>query len=78
MGPESNQIQNGILLRSDIHTLFDLGKLSISSEFRVILHPDIRESSYKVLHGKMISAPAIKEQWPSLQKLERHRMHHGL
>ena len=78
MGPQTNQIKNGILLRSDIHTLFDLGKLSISSEFHVILHDDIRESSYKQLHGKVISLPANKTQWPSLHELEKHRKMHGL
>ena len=36
-GPHSNTVRNGLLLRSDIHTLFDLGKITISNEYKVRL-----------------------------------------
>ena len=36
LGLETNDITNGILLRTDIHTLFDLGFLTISSDNYVI------------------------------------------
>ena len=37
MGLPSNTMSNGLLLRSDIHTLFDLHLLGIDSEGRVVL-----------------------------------------
>ena len=46
-GPETNHPANGIALRSDIHRLFDLGKLRINpGNLRIILHPDV-ESEYR-------------------------------
>ena len=39
-GPEDHNSQNGLLLRSDIHTLFDLDLLGINPEtLSVELHP---------------------------------------
>src|SRR5262249_3712676 len=35
-GPETNSVQNGLLLRADIHNLFDLGLIQIDPETLVI------------------------------------------
>jgi hypothetical protein len=41
-GEDDNDPQNGLLLRSDIHTLFDLDLLGIEPEqLRILLHPDV-------------------------------------
>ena len=46
-GPETNHPANGIALRSDIHRLFDLGKIRIDPrDLRIHLHPEI-EMEYK-------------------------------
>ena len=46
-GPETNHPANGIALRSDIHRLFDLGKVRIDPrDLRIHLHPEI-EMEYK-------------------------------
>lgn len=71
-GLHSNTIRNGLLLRSDIHTLFDLGKITISQEYTVILHPDLINTSYSELNGKRIALPANRTDWPSLQALREH------
>ena len=34
-GPETNKLPNGLLLRSDLHTLFDMGFITISPEMKV-------------------------------------------
>jgi predicted restriction endonuclease len=79
MGDHTNTVQNGLLLRADIHTLFDIGKITISqSDFRVILHHDLREGYYKLLHGKLISMPKDKSAWPSKAALEMHKKASGL
>ena len=72
-GVHSNVVRNGLLLRSDIHTLFDLGKITISQEYKVILHPDLINTSYNKLNGRKIALPANREDWPSLQALREHR-----
>lgn len=71
-GIHSNVVRNGLLLRSDIHTLFDLGKITISQEYTVILHPDLINTSYNELNGKKIALPANRMDWPSLQALREH------
>ena len=47
-GPQTNHPANGISLRSDIHRLFDLGKIRINPENNhIILHPEIK-SEYRI------------------------------
>lgn len=79
MGDQTNCIQNGILLRADMHTLFDLGRIAIHpTEFRVILHPSLRGGHYGPLHGKIISVPKQKHLWPSKHALEKQKKDSGL
>jgi HNH endonuclease len=41
-GLDDNQVENGLLLRADVHTLFDLDLLGIEpNSLRVKLHPDV-------------------------------------
>ena len=50
---QSNIISNGLLLRADVHRLFDINLITIEPEtFIVHVHPSIRHSSYGVYHGK--------------------------
>ena len=47
-----NHSDNGILLRSDLHDLFDAGLLLIDSDtFAVQIDESLRDSSYWDLHG---------------------------
>lgn len=72
-GEETNSIANGLLLRADLHTLFDIGLLVISSDFRVVLHPSIRNGHYGALHGQQLSVPPDSRCWPSRMALDEHR-----
>lgn len=54
-GPSSNHVKNGLLLRSDIHTLFDLFKLTVLPDGTVSLSPELKDSEYARLDGSMIS-----------------------
>ncbi|WP_228461432.1 HNH endonuclease [Gordonia spumicola] len=72
-GDETDHVQNGLLLRADIHTLFDLHQLAIDDDYRVILSEELRGSMYSDLHGASISLPANNAKRPSLAALERHR-----
>jgi hypothetical protein len=67
-GEEDNHPANGLLLRSDIHTLFDLNLLGIEpSRLQVKLHPSLAKE-YGHLNGKALHlAPA---QPPSREALK--------
>lgn len=70
-GEKTNHVQNGLLLRADIHALFDLGLLSIdSNNLTIITSPDLQGTDYQNLSGKEILLPTSKAQWPSREALE--------
>lgn len=74
MGPKTNQIQNGILLRADIHTLFDLRLLTIDEEkYSVIISPKLKNTYYSQYEGKIIKLPNKTDFYPSKEALRKHR-----
>ncbi|TDP74743.1 HNH endonuclease [Roseateles toxinivorans] len=65
------RVSNGLLLRADLHTLFDLHLLGIDGSLRVHLHPSLRHSEYARYQGKRIeSLPASSAEWPSPSNLQ--------
>ncbi len=74
-GPASDHIENGILLRADIHAIFDLGLLAIDSvSMRCVLGPSIVNTSYGRIEGKKLRLPADSSKWPSPLALDAHRL----
>ncbi|MBN3761036.1 hypothetical protein G3O01_09430 [Burkholderia sp. Ac-20365] len=64
--------RNGILLRADIHTLFDLHLLTIDARLRVKLSKALRTSEYKDYDGKELKVtPERLEDCPSVGALEK-------
>jgi putative restriction endonuclease len=54
-GEKDNHVANGLLLRSDIHTLFDLDLIGIDPEkLTVHLSGNIQKEEYKKLNGKKL------------------------
>ena len=46
-GPRDNDPANGLLLRSDLHTLFDLNRIGINPDnLSLVLHPELIDSEY--------------------------------
>lgn len=71
MKTENNNLSNGLLLRSDLHTLFDLKLITIDPEkFEVIVDPRLRQSSYGQLHGKPLQLPENQLYWPKKDALK--------
>lgn len=68
-GENDNHPQNGLLLRADIHTLFDLNLIGIEPNcLQVELHPDIAEQEdYRALAGNTLSCSQNRQ--PSRQAL---------
>jgi putative restriction endonuclease len=55
-GHQTNLIENGLLLRSDIHRLFDLCLITISPEtLEVLISPSLKESVYYEFHGRKLA-----------------------
>jgi Fe2+ transport system protein FeoA len=63
-GKRTNHVKNGILLRGDIHTLFDLGKIRIDSNYKVGICEKLQSTVYKEYHGKRLDLPTDKKDWP--------------
>lgn len=71
-----NSANNGLLLRSDLHTLFDLGLLGVHPEnLAVTLHPAVISSGYELLNDVPIflndstgpDLSALQERWDFFQ-----------
>ena len=69
---ESNNVQNGICLRVDIHKLFDNGLITIDSEYKVLISTMLKSTEYESLNGKKINLPQNKTYYPSATALENH------
>lgn len=74
-GIASNVITNGLLLRSDIHTLFDRGLLWVDGEGFVQIGPELDGSEYMPLRGRKLRPPAHPAELPHPDHLAHHRVH---
>lgn len=67
----SQAVTNGLLLRADIHTLFDMGHLWINPEtMTVVLSEALASTCYQNLAGKPLFMPARAEDRPSKEGLQ--------
>ncbi len=71
---------NGLLLRSDIHRLFDAGYVTVSTDFHFEVSRRIREEfengrDYYALHGQRIAVPRKPELRPASHALAWHNDH---
>ena len=74
---KTHHISNGVLLRSDIHRLFDAGYITITPEYRVEASSRMREDfndgeNYMRLHGSGILVPRNEELHPDPEALRWH------
>lgn len=73
-GRKTNHTGNGILLRADLHTLFDFHLIAIDElTMRVLISPKLRKTDYQKYHGKKIRIPLSPHSRPSPEALGRHR-----
>jgi hypothetical protein len=76
-GEADNHPGNGLLLRADLHTLFDLNLLGIHpSSLAVHFHPDIQSAEYLEFQGRTVWRPgqkrpsedALKMRWKDFEQ----------
>ncbi len=75
-----HEVGNGLLLRADIHRLFDTGYLTVTPTLHLEVSPRLRQDyqngrSYYPLHGKEISAPTDRSLLPRADYLQWHNEH---
>ena len=73
----SHEVTNGILLRSDIHRLFDQGYVTVDPDLRFRVSSRIRDEFhngliYYDLNGRPVRVPEVGAQQPDRSGLEWH------
>lgn len=76
----THDAQNGLLLRRDIHSLFDTGYVTVTPDLNFEVSRRIREEyengrHYYALHGKRINAPDLLDERPDHAALTWHNEH---
>ncbi len=72
LGDHTNNPTNGLLLRADLHTLFDLYLIAIDAKRqRVQIAPALQETCYAKLKDQVVKLP---KPGPSRIALEKHRL----
>ncbi len=75
-----HEVSNGLLLRSDLHRLFDRGYLTVDSkDLTIVVSRRIKEEyengrDYYALHGKSLSAPTDTNAMPGARYLKQHNL----
>lgn len=78
-GAASNSTANGLLLRADVHLLFDAGLMACNGDsYEILLHPELANTRYSRLAGQRLRLPHDRDEWPSGAALEMHRLAVGL
>jgi putative restriction endonuclease len=72
-------VNNGILLRRDLHALFDQGYITVTPDKQVEVSRKIREEyengrDYYSHHGQSINLPGNLTMYPSVEYLEWHNI----
>lgn len=72
-----HRIDNGILLRSDVHTMFDRGYIGFDEEYRLRVSPRLRSEfgngeEFYSKEGQEITLPTMMKHRPSIEFITWH------
>ncbi|MCZ7657709.1 MAG: HNH endonuclease [Xanthobacteraceae bacterium] len=72
-----HEVSNGILMRRDIHSVFDAGYVTVDEEYRFVVSKRVQTdfnngNEYRRLHGQQIQLPASPANRPSRDALRWH------
>jgi putative restriction endonuclease len=73
-----HEVSNGLLLRRDIHSVFDAGYLTFDEDLRVVVSDRVRSdfnngNEYRRLHGEQLRLPRGLGMRPQGERLKWHR-----
>ena len=75
-------IHNGIALSPTLHRAFDRGLVSVSDDYRVLVHPRLRDHYPQVgiqqFNGQELILPPDSRFYPSREKLGEHRKRYSV
>src|SRR5262249_7019744 len=71
---KSNHVCNGLLLRADMHVLFDLGLITLTPDLRIRVSSKLqgRDAAIEILDGQMASIAMPAGIRPAASALECH------
>lgn len=73
-GPQTNHVANGLLLRADMHDLFDLGLIAVDTDsMQLLLANDLIGTKYEPYAGQPLWIPCEVEARPNIEALDKHR-----
>jgi putative restriction endonuclease len=72
-----HRLDNGLLLRSDVHTLFDRGYVGVDPNYRLVVSPRLRDDfgngeQFYARQGQVIDMPDRRADRPQREFLEWH------
>lgn len=74
-GEQTNHISNGLLLRSDLHVLFDLGLIAVDTKELILLVSEkLQSTTYSDLSSVPLKLPIAVGAQPSFGALDIHRL----
>lgn len=76
-GEETNVAANGLLLRADIHTLFDCGLVAVGEDRSILVSDHLIGTEYESLGKDKLAPPLDVAATPSDKALSWHRKAHG-
>lgn len=73
-----HEVSNGLLLRRDIHSVFDAGYVTFDDDLRMVVSDRVRTefnngNEYRRLHGQRLIVPVAMEARPDLKQLRWHQ-----
>lgn len=71
-GEHTHRLDNGLLLRADLHTLFDCHLLWVTPDYKVALAPALRTTDYSIYHDAPLVLPNSPADHPNLAHLAEH------
>lgn len=78
-----HDVSNGFLFRTDVHRLFDLGYVTVTSDYRFEVGKRLKEDfengkHYYEMDGHRIALPAQRSDYPDREAIEWHQAHRFL
>ena len=73
----AHQVSNGVLLRRDIHSIFDAGYVTVDEQYRFVVSNRVKTdfdngNEYRRLHGSALALPTLQSSQPTKDALRWH------
>jgi hypothetical protein len=72
LGVATNHVTNGLLLRADLHLLFDANLIAVSDDYILLFSDVVDDTDYVKYRGVKINLPLSQDKMPSICALRWH------